>query len=562
MNLVYPNTIRKRSSAVMLVILAALGSAAFICAGSVLVYSSARQLIVRRDLEDHSNDVLSALQLISRRIGDIDLTIRLYQKTSSDGDLKNVQRTAAQLEAASIQLQNLVADDVSQQKRANRIVGAAHALNESLEDLDAKSSFPVHQLMLAREALSQMEVYEQALLAARKRQAREQSYRSLGTAIAYVLLSLAVVLMLFGSLLRDILRRKQFEDQLSRANSQLELTIGQLESRAREAALLTAARDEMQLCISPSDAHTCAARYCERLLTGTRGGVLVINNSRQMVELRASWGDPEALIDCFALDSCCGLRSGRARWRKDGQSEVHCTHFNGEQPENYLCIPLAAQGDTLGFVYVECPNRRMATIVESQEAALQELVETASMAIAGLNLRMRLENQSIRDGLTNLFNRHFMEIALEREILRAGRSRNSLAVFMLDVDHFKQFNDTYGHEAGDNVLREVAETFRQCVRAEDIICRYGGEEFVIILPEITTSEAWERAEAVRRKVGEIRVRHRGESLREVTISLGLAMYPADADTLEELLREADRALYDAKHRGRNCVVTAQSRVNA
>jgi diguanylate cyclase (GGDEF)-like protein len=125
---------------------------------------------------------------------------------------------------------------------------------------------------------------------------------------------------------------------------------------------------------------------------------------------------------------------------------------------------------------------------------------------------------------------------------------------MLDVDHFKQFNDTFGHEAGDMVLREVAETMHLFVRSDDIVCRYGGEEFVIILPELATDVAMERADVLRRLVGEISLQHRGQTLRQITISIGVAIYPHHGDTPDILLRTADRALYEAKHQGRNRVV--------
>ena len=166
---------------------------------------------------------------------------------------------------------------------------------------------------------------------------------------------------------------------------------------------------------------------------------------------------------------------------------------------------------------------------------------------------LRLEDQSLRDSLTGLFNRHFMEIALDRELHRAARQRSSLAVFMLDVDHFKRFNDTFGHEAGDTVLREIAAVFSGAVRTEDIACRYGGEEFVMILPEIPRSTAQDRAESIRRAVSELRLRLDAGSIRKVTISIGVAMYPENGESARALLRVADRHLYTAKRLGRNRV---------
>jgi diguanylate cyclase (GGDEF)-like protein len=190
------------------------------------------------------------------------------------------------------------------------------------------------------------------------------------------------------------------------------------------------------------------------------------------------------------------------------------------------------------------------------------MVELAAMTIAGLNLRAKLENQSIRDGLTRLFNRHFMAIALEREVHRALRSTTPLAVLMIDVDHFKAFNDTFGHEAGDTVLREVAECFRQSVRSEDVVCRYGGEEFIIILPETNEETAIERAELIRQAISKLRVRSKGETLRQISVSIGIAMYPAPARDATDLVRLADRALYDAKHAGRDRVHVARESVTA
>jgi diguanylate cyclase (GGDEF)-like protein len=248
------------------------------------------------------------------------------------------------------------------------------------------------------------------------------------------------------------------------------------------------------------------------------------------------------------------------RWRKPQQSEVHCQHFFGAAPDSYLCLPLQAQGETLGMVTVECPTAEAAAMTEARESAVVSLAEMAAMAMAGLRLRHKLESQSIRDGMTGLFNRSFMEVALDRELQRAGRHEKPVAVMMVDVDHFKQLNDSFGHEAGDVVLREVAECLRTGVRAEDIVCRYGGEEFVIILPELGARWAMERAETLRQRVGELGVRLHGRPLREVTISIGVAIYPEHADSGEELLRHADRALYAAKHHGRNRVVQAESGV--
>jgi diguanylate cyclase (GGDEF)-like protein len=175
------------------------------------------------------------------------------------------------------------------------------------------------------------------------------------------------------------------------------------------------------------------------------------------------------------------------------------------------------------------------------------------MAVATLNLRTKLESQSIRDSLTGLFNRHFMQISLERELSRAARRKQMLAVFMLDLDHFKKFNDRYGHAAGDMALKAVADIFRANIRTEDIACRYGGEEFTIILPDMTAKVAADRAESIRRALEALRLPLEGEILGDFTVSIGVAAYPTDGEAADILLRRADMALYRAKRLGRNQV---------
>jgi diguanylate cyclase (GGDEF)-like protein len=286
----------------------------------------------------------------------------------------------------------------------------------------------------------------------------------------------------------------------------------------------------------------------------------MINNSRQMVEVVSSWrrsregeNQESAVEDFSPPESCCGLRSGQPRWRQPGVSEIHCTHFNGAAPDRYLCKPIVAHGNTLGMLYIHCDSEREVNAVNQRMDGLRQLLQLTGMAIATLNLRTKLENQSIRDSLTGLFNRHFMQISLERELSRAARRKQTLAVFMMDLDHFKKFNDTYGHAAGDTVLKAVSEIFRSSIRTEDIACRYGGEEFTIMMPDVTQAVAIERAESIRRAVASLRVPLDKENYAEFSISIGLALYPEDGETADLLLRRADLALYRAKRSGRNQV---------
>ena len=178
------------------------------------------------------------------------------------------------------------------------------------------------------------------------------------------------------------------------------------------------------------------------------------------------------------------------------------------------------------------------------------------MAVANIRLREALRTQSIKDPLTGLYNRRYMTEMLEREIRRAARAEQSLGLLVLDLDHFKAFNDTYGHDAGDAVLRETASFLTKSIRAEDVVCRFGGEEFVVILPTANLDAAHARAESIRSRLHELTVLHQGQSLGMITVSIGVAAFPVHGTSPQKLLDAADAALYRAKKEGRDRVVNA------
>jgi diguanylate cyclase (GGDEF)-like protein/PAS domain S-box-containing protein len=226
-----------------------------------------------------------------------------------------------------------------------------------------------------------------------------------------------------------------------------------------------------------------------------------------------------------------------------------------------VCVPLAAQGETLGLLYLQCGETSDAAEGKPAEATMAKLAQRAelvgerlSLALANLKLREVLRHQSVRDPLTGLFNRRYMEETLDRELSRAARRNESVAVAMCDLDHFKQFNDSFGHEAGDLVLREMAAALQQNVRKGDIVCRFGGEEFALILPEATVEAAAERTETIRKEVEALALTYRGHTLGKITISIGIAMYPDDGSRAEDLVRASGQALYRAKAAGRDRVI--------
>jgi diguanylate cyclase (GGDEF)-like protein len=234
-----------------------------------------------------------------------------------------------------------------------------------------------------------------------------------------------------------------------------------------------------------------------------------------------------------------------------------CQHYAHGHSGAHLCVPLVAQEGAFGLLHVSRASvDSQASGSEAWQHLAQAMSETVSLALANLNLRESLRNQSIRDPLTGLFNRRYMQESLERELLRATRSSYAIGIIMLDIDHFKNFNDTFGHAAGDQMLRELGSFLKLQVRGGDIVCRYGGEEFTIILPEASLAIARQRAELLHREARQLQVQYQGQPLGPITLSLGVAAFPQHGTAADALLQVADEALYRAKNAGRDRVVSA------
>lgn len=351
--------------------------------------------------------------------------------------------------------------------------------------------------------------------------------------------------------IEDISRRKIAEAELLAATQELQERVAQLERRTTEMALVGEMGELLQSCRTTGEAHKIMGRMLPQLFPGDSGALLISNRSRDHVEAAVQWGEILTSDPYFAPDDCWSLRRSRPNIVRDPEMDLPCPHA-ASGAQNYFCLPLLAGRETLGVLHVAKRE-----IVD--EAALQ-LARTAgeqiALALSNLSLQETLRNQSVRDGLTGLFNRRYLEEALEREIHRAARSERPLAIVLADVDFFKKFNDTYGHEIGDLVLREVAQLLDSRLRKADFACRYGGEEFVLILPEADLENARNKAEALRAAVKTLEVQSGRESVGPISLSLGVAVFPENGKEVETLLKAADSALYRAKHEGRDRVVTA------
>jgi diguanylate cyclase (GGDEF)-like protein/PAS domain S-box-containing protein len=221
----------------------------------------------------------------------------------------------------------------------------------------------------------------------------------------------------------------------------------------------------------------------------------------------------------------------------------------------YKDLPLRAKGGKL--IQVEfVSNVYLAGGEKVIQCNIRDITERKQAQDALLKSEALLREQSVRDHLTGLFNRRYMEETLERELLRASRKQLSLGIIMLDVDDFKRFNDTYGHAAGDAILRELGNLLRGHVRGEDIPCRYGGDEFIVVLPDTSRVVTCERAALICEYAKQFNLQFEGQTFEVVTLSLGVAVFPEDGSTSAAILSAVDAALYRAKHEGRGRVVAA------
>ena len=360
----------------------------------------------------------------------------------------------------------------------------------------------------------------------------------------------------------DISERKWTEISLRETNERLRLSVQELEARTAEMTLLSELYDSFQSCKKEDEIYKYAAQFARKLFPETGGVLFIFNASRNMLEAVAHWGDAAPVPEFMLEDDCWGLRRGKAYIMDNPSTQLICRHVgqSGRTPSVTVCEPLVLGGQMMGLLYLEgLPAASGAKTDFARRLRVQlaaNFRERISLALSNLRLSEKLLQQSIRDPLTNLFNRRYMEETLEREIFRATRAQLPLGVIMIDIDHFKNFNDSFGHEAGDAMLKAIAAFLQDQVRKEDVACRFGGEEFTLIMPGAGLPIVLSRAQILLEKARLIQVPFAGRTLGPVTLSLGVAMFPEQGRTGGLVIHSADEALLKAKRSGRNRVVVS------
>jgi diguanylate cyclase (GGDEF)-like protein len=299
--------------------------------------------------------------------------------------------------------------------------------------------------------------------------------------------------------------------------------------------------------------HTTAAN----LLPGFSGALYVFNNSRDRLDLATSWGNLVAGgNDHISPTSCWALKRGKPHLNEAKEGVLRCNH--AEPGRTTLEIPMAARGQLYGLLTIGAEGADAAQRLDQIQPIATAMGDAMSLALSSIDLRERLRNLALRDSLTGLYNRRFLEEMLARLCADAERRKTPVSAIMMDLDHFKKLNDQHGHAAGDAALRDVAAAILSCLRSVDVACRYGGEEFAVLLPDCSVMAAAAKAEQIRSRVSEMTT----AAGAAITISLGVASISETCVGLPDLLPTADAALYEAKQQGRDRVVVAPLRPSA
>ena len=357
-----------------------------------------------------------------------------------------------------------------------------------------------------------------------------------------------------------LLQEEMLEKDFARRelDQQNERMMEDLTKRSERATMLAKMGELLQNCASLEEVFAAALGFAPRIFPVVRGAMALLNASRNLGEVIGSWAECQLPVMEFEATECWALRTGHPHLVAAGDLTAPCAHAAGVK-HTYLCIPILAQGETLGILHLQATDD-VPQMNASELSFKTTFAAQVGLSIANIRLREALRTQSVRDALTGLYNRRYLEETLEREMRRAARAEQSLGILMIDLDHFKNFNDTYGHDAGDAVLRETGASLTKGIRAEDFVCRFGGEEFVVILPTADPETSRTRAERLRTKMRELTIMYQGKSLGMVTISVGVAAFPAHGTSPKELMAAADAALYEAKRGGRDKVVVASAPV--
>ena len=519
------------------------------------------------DWVEHTYRVISTLHEYQASVREAESAARGYRLTENPALRTTYFESKPAIQHEFADLDQLTSDNPLQAGRLralHALTGQRLELSGVLVNTAADKALPPELLNRGTATMARIDALVQQMLVTERQLLRERSARStretsllVGFVLTGTLFSLLLLGLLMHNLQVEARQSRQLERQARAAAGKLETSVGELARVSEQRGAIGRYASLLQSCQDIEEALRVTGHVVEQLLPGTGGRCYLLRASQDLAETAVAFGTPAApSADLLQPPQCWALRRGQPYLVEHLHGGIACAHVgvDSAMPDSWsLCVPLLAQGSALGLLHVTGTG-------STERASAQDIVETIAeqlgLALVNLQLRDRLRVQSLRDPLTGLFNRRYLDESLQREVVRCQRRSLPLAVLMLDVDHFKAFNDTHGHAAGDALLSAIGHALQAATRSEDLACRYGGEEFTIVLVDADADEAMARAEQIRNAISTTTVQHLKQTLGPCTASIGLAMLPRDALTPAELLEKADAALYRSKAAGRDRVTAA------
>jgi len=418
-------------------------------------------------------------------------------------------------------------------------------------DLTAAGHAPeARQLLLARDNGPQVRAVGEAVEAMLARANGKVSAHEAGIAVGTLVV---LLLQVGGGILAIVALIYAFRSSATDAVARLAAAASANSSREQVVRLFEMA-DVLQSATDHGDANAVLRATAAELVPGFAGALYIFNNSRDRLVLSTAWGrEQEDMHETVNPGACWALKRGKPHLNRADGRKLCCDHHLGS--EALLEIPMIARGEIVGLLQLFAEGEDAEARLDSVRELGSALADGMSLALANMALREKLRNQALRDPLTGLYNRRYMEDSLQRFVRLAERENREVSVVMVDLDHFKKLNDEHGHAFGDQVLRESAHALVSALRETDIVCRYGGEELVVILPDCNIERAADKAELLRQRIEGLRETHKAE----ISASFGVASIPHTSGGVTDLLAAADAALYKAKQNGRNQVQKAPVR---
>lgn len=532
---------------------------------AILMVMGAKSFTEAAGWVSHTQAVRANIESVEASIREAESATRGYILT---GDPKLYRRALLGEEHAlqSVKdLQNRIRDSNIQKENAEKLnsllVERIQGLDQTVEAYHEKGLAGAQEVVKALNVIDTSQhihnvvnaMLHQEGLYLTERQKKAKNLGILVNASAFAGLLLATLMVIFTQYhSRQRMKRLSEAEKIAiNAHSQLSLTVDNIEKDREATQALAQFASLLQGCRTVEEAFIVGGHSLSKILPDTSGTLYLMRHSRDHAEAMGDWGAAwEKRPQLLEPHECWALRQGRP-YHVD-QNDMLCDHRKGAFIGSTTCVPLMAQGTDLGIMFIQHTSQWSS--LSMAEAAAEQL----ALAIANLRLRETLRTQALRDPLTGLPNRRDFEEVLPRELSRSERSDRPVSLLALDIDHFKRFNDTFGHDAGDTLLQAFGHMLRKNTRTEDLPARLGGEEFIVILSDTTIEEAFTVADNIRKTVEAMEVSHRNVSLGKITVSIGVSSYPAHADNGVSLVQAADAALYRAKSEGRNRVLIAHA----